>query len=294
MTELAGQALAKGEPRQRAGASLEIDDRQFADWAALLERRHGLYMAPERRSFLVSGLRARMRETGYNSYSQYYDYMASGTRHEEEWALLVDCLTVHETCFFRHASSMRLVSDVVLPEAYKDGGRFDAWSVGCATGEEAYSLAMLADSHCSTLSGAVSYRVFGTDISIPSLRHARAGVYLKRRLSDVSEVFRTKYCQSVTEARFSIHDRLRENVEFLPLNLRDIAQAPFQSLNLVFCQNLLIYYDRARRLQLIDCLAQFLCPGGVLVLGPGEVLSWQHPSMEKVRFDDTLAYRRSE
>jgi len=88
--------------------------------------------------------------------------------------------------------------------------------------------------------------------------------------------------------------RLRDKVEFFPLNLRDVAQAPFDNLNLIYCQNLLIYYDRPRRLQLVDCLAGFLCPGGVLVLGPGELLNWQHPRMEKVRFDDTLAYRRAE
>ena len=294
MTEIAGQALAKRETRRRAGYSLDLDDRQFADWAMLLENRLGLFMAPERRSFLASGLRARMRETGYRDYRDYYDYLASGARHAEEWSLLVDCLTVHETCFFRHGSSMRLVRDVVLPEAGKRGEAFNAWSVGCATGEEAYSLAMLIDSHCFSLPRVCSYRVIGTDISVPSLRHASAGIYLKRRLSKVSEPFRKKYCQSVSSARFSIADRLRENVEFFPLNLRDVAQAPFKNLKLIFCQNLLIFCDRAGRLQLVDCLAEFLCPGGVLVLGPGEVLNWQHPSMEKVRCDDTLAYRRAE
>jgi len=293
VTETAGQAPAEGERRSGAGCSLDIDDREFADWTMLLEKRLGLFIAPERRSFLISGLRARMREIGCQDYSQYYQYMASGAHHEEEWSLLVDRLTVHETCFFRHESSMRLVRNVVLPEALKCGGRFTAWSVGCATGEEAYSLAMLMESYCSAQPGTCSYRVIGTDISVPSLRHATAGIYLKRRLSNINELFRNKYCQSVSSLRFSIDERLRENVEFFPLNLRDVARAPFKNLNLIFCQNLLIYYDRARRLQLIDCLAEFLCAGGVLVLGPGEVLKWRHPRMEKLRFDDTLAYRRA-
>jgi chemotaxis protein methyltransferase CheR/type IV pilus assembly protein PilK len=281
VTELGGQAL-------------EIDDRQFSDWRAVLEKRLGLYIAPERRSFLASGLRARMRETGYDSYGQYYRYMVSRHRHEEEWALLADCLTVHETCFFRHRSSMKLVSEVILPQACKDGGRFSAWSVGCATGEETYSLAMLADFHCAAVSGTSTYRVCGTDISTSSLRHARAGIYLNRRLSDVSDSFRSRYCYPVSKARFAVHARLRENAEFIALNLRDVEQAPFSNLDLVFCQNLLIYYDRPRRLELVERLSRFLRPGGVLVLGPGEVLNWQNPDMEKVRCDDTLAYRRSE
>jgi len=295
VTEIAGQAQTEGEPRPRAGRSLDIGDRHFDDWATLLEERFGLFIAPERRSFLASGLRGRMRETGCRDYGQYYDYMVSGgDKLEEEWALLVDSLTVHETCFFRHPSSLRLVSDVVVPEACANGRKFSAWSVGCATGEEAYSLAMLIDAYCSTYSDDVSYRVIGTDISVPSLRHARAGIYLKRRLKDVGEHFRNRYCHMVSPARFSIDARLREKVEFYPLNLRDIEHAPVEkTLNLIFCQNLLIYYDRARRVQLIDRLAEFLRPGGVLVLGPGEILNWQNPNMEKVRFDDTLAYRRA-
>lgn len=295
MSETAQQAGPHGEPRASAGRSLYIDDRRFADWTVLLEERVGLFIAPERRSFLVSGLRARMRETGCRDYDQYYDYVLSGGQEiEEEWVLLVDSLTVHETCFFRHQSSLRLVRDAVLPQACVNGGRFSAWSVGCATGEEAYSLAMLIDAYFSSRSMGISYRVVGTDISVPSLRHARAGIYLNRRLNNVSEEFRDRYCRAISSARFSIDAGLRRKVDFYPLNLRDIAAAPFESnLNLIFCQNLLIYYDRARRVQLIDRLAEFLCPGGVLVLGPGEVLNWQNPEMERVCFDDTLAYRRA-
>jgi len=260
----------------------------------LLEQRLGLFIAPERRSFLASGLRACMRETGHRDYRQYYGYMVSAAQHGEQWSSLVDRLTVHETCFFRHEASMNLVRDVVLPAAFQKSDSVGAWSVGCATGEEAYSLAMLMDTHCSSLPNGGSYRVIGTDISAASLGHARAGVYLNRRLSDISEPLRQRYCQSMSSTRFLIAGRLRQNVEFFPLNLRDVAEAPFGSLNLIFCQNLLIYYDRPRRLQLVDCLARFLCPRGVLVLGPGELLNWQHPSMERVRFDDTLAYRRAE
>ncbi len=294
MTQFAGQAQPKTGLRHRAGCSPDMDDREFADWTMLLESRSGLFIAPERKSFLLSGLRARMRETGCRNYGDYYRYICSGSQDSEEWSLLVDCLTVHETCFFRHDSSMNLVRDLVLPDVLASGNSFAAWSAGCATGEEAYSLAMLIDFHLSGNPTDFAYRVIGTDISLPSLRHASAGVYLNRRLRNVNELFRERYFRSVSEARVVIRERLRERVKFLPLNLRDLNRAPFANLDLVFCQNLLIYYDRARRRQLVDRLAGFLRPRGVLVLGPGEVLNWQHPNMEKVRYDDTLAYRRTD
>jgi chemotaxis protein methyltransferase CheR/type IV pilus assembly protein PilK len=126
------------------------------------------------------------------------------------------------------------------------------------------------------------------------LRHAREGLYLNRRLRDIRPALRDKYCLKETNSRFRINPDLRKRVCFSPLNLRDLEKAPFANLDLVFCQNLLIYYDRERRVLIVNQLAKCLRPGGVLILGPGELLDWQHPNMESVRYPDTLAYRRTD
>jgi chemotaxis protein methyltransferase CheR/type IV pilus assembly protein PilK len=271
-----------------------MDDQQFTEWAHLLESCIGLFIAPERRSFLASGIHSRMRVTGCREVTEYYRRLSSGRSQAKEWSLLIDCLTVHETCFFRHESSMRLVEEVVLPAALEQEQSFHVWSVGCASGEEAYSLAMLVDACYSRQPGDQYFGVTGTDISLPSLYHAREGVYLNRRLRDIREAFQHEHCQKVTSSRFQIKADLRKRVCFSQLNLRDVKNAPFANLNLIYCQNLLIYYDRERRLQIVNRLAEFLRPGGMLILGPGELLDWQHPDMEKVRYEDTLAYRRAD
>jgi type IV pilus assembly protein PilK len=294
VAETAGHAQTSSGPRHQSGGSLSMNDRQFASWATLLESRIGLFIAPERKSFLQSGLRARMRETGCRNYDEYYRRLCSGAHQVREWSLLVDHLTVHETCFFRHASSISLVEEVVLSDVRERGKNMHAWSVGCATGEEAYSLAMLIDACCSEQGSDWFFGVTGTDISLPSLHHARKAVYLNRRLADIRDDFRQKYCQPLSGTHFEIEPKLRERVCFSQLNLRDVGNAPFSNLDLIYCQNLLIYYERERRLQIVDQLAAFLRPGGVLVLGPGELLEWQHPNMEKVRYPDTLAYRRAD
>ena len=167
------------------------------------------------------------------------------------------------------------------------------WSVGCATGEEVYSLAMLVDACLSRSPNVPSFGVLGTDISLPSLRHARSGIYLNRRLAGIREVFRHLYCQQLSSSHFRIKEDLRKRVCFSQLNLRDVENAPFANQNLIYCQNLLIYYDHERRLQIVNQLANYLRPGGVLILGPGELLNWKRPDMEKVRYADTLAYRRA-
>jgi len=292
--DTSGQAAACAGTRPQAGYAPDMDDRQFSDWTRLLESRTGLFIAPERRSFLVSGIRTRMREAGCLNYREYYRQLSTGNTQLREWSLLVDELTVHETCFFRHASSMKLVEDIVVPGVFGHRNSLNAWSVGCATGEEAYSLAMLLDDFCRQQEGEQYFGVTGTDISLPSLQHAREGLYLNRRLQGVRPRFREKYCLAENRHRFRVHPQLRKRVCFSRLNLRDVERAPFANLDLVFCQNLLIYYDRERRLQIVKRLAECLRPAGMLILGPGELLEWQHPNMERVRYPDTLAYRRTD
>lgn len=294
MAETAGYLQAHGESRSQAGYALEMDDEQFCKWADLLESRIGLFIAPERRSFLASGIRSRMRVTGCREYTEYYRRLTSGGHEAREWSLLIDCLTVHETCFFRHESSMKLIEKVLLPAALEQEGSFNVWSVGCATGEEVYSLAMLVDACFSRQQGDRYFGVSGTDISLSSLQHARTGVYLNRRFPDIREAFQNEYCQKLTNSRFQIREDLRRRVCFSLLNLRDVKKAPFANRHLIYCQNLLIYYDRERRVQIVNQLAEFLCPGGVLILGSGELLNWKHPDMERVRYEDTLAYRHAD
>jgi len=294
VAETAGHVQACGKPRPQAGVSLEMDDQQFTEWTNLLERRIGLFIAPDRRSFLARGIRSRMRVTGCREYGEYYRCLCSGSSQAKEWSLLIDCLTVHETSFFRHESSMRLVEEEVLPAALEQDRGFHVWSVGCATGEEAYSLAMLVDACYSMRPSDQYFGVTGTDISLPSLHHARAGTYLNRRFRDLREGFQHEYCQKVTNSRFQIKASLRKRVCFSQLNLRDVKNAPFANLDLIYCQNLLIYYEHERRLQIVNQLAEFLRPGGVMILGPGELLEWKHPDMEKVRYEDTLAYRHAD
>jgi chemotaxis protein methyltransferase CheR/type IV pilus assembly protein PilK len=270
----------------------ELDDLEFAAWANLLERRVGLLITPDRRSFLASGIRSRMRTTGCRNYSEYYRKLEAESLQTQEWSLLVDSLTVHETCFFRHRPSMSLVENVLLPEVFSDKDHFYVWSVGCASGEEAWSLAMIADHFCSSQQRQLFFGVTGTDISLPALKLARDGVYLNRRLTDIAEQFQQRYCRSASAQHFSIHKGLRKRVCFSQLNLRDIDEAPFSGLDLIYCQNLLIYFDRERRKAIVDSLSEYLRPGGVLILGPGELMNWEHPEMERVRYEDTLAYRR--
>jgi chemotaxis methyl-accepting protein methylase len=272
-----------------------MDDAQFSRWVDLLERRTGVVVPPGRKAFLVSGVRSRMRETGHASFDAYFDELLSGPRGAVEWASLVDRLTVHQTHFFRHQPSLDLVAREWLPAYLEshDGSPIHAWSVGCSTGEEAYTLAMVLDRALVGRQPPLAFGVTATDISSAALATGRGGVYPAARLDEIPQDYRS-YCVELDEAAFGISEQLMKRVGFVQFNLVDIARAPLKRLDLVFCQNVLIYFARNRRAQLLEALAGLLKPGGLLILGPGEVLGFMNPRLSRLGGPQTLAYRRTD
>jgi chemotaxis methyl-accepting protein methylase len=280
------------QPEQvRRGQLPELSDAEFGQWRELLETRVGINLSPERKPLFLSGLRARMREIGCDDYRAYYEHLCQA-RSVPEWAILIDRLTVHETRFFRDPDALRLIETQLLPAFIEDSGRnLQAWSVGCASGEEAYTLAMLLDRALPAGTGP-RFGITATDISRPALAAARAGEYPRRRLKGIPEDCRQDYCETVSEQRFRIIERLRRRICFSPLNLAELDRFPLDGFDLVYCQNVLIYFDRNERHAILDRLAARLAPGGMLVLAPGDVLSWSYQGLERIRCEGTLAYQR--
>ncbi len=273
-----------------------MGDDEFVRWVDLLQRRTGVVVPPDRKTFLVTGLRMRMRETGYANFDAYFDQVLNGASGAIEWATLVDRLTVHETRFFRHQPSLDLITDEWLPQHFSQmgGQAVHAWSVGCATGEEAYSLAMSIDYKLRTLNSGKSYfGVTATDISNPALAVGRSGMYPRERLAELAEPFRSTYTMADGKDSFVIVETLRKRVGFAIFNLLDVARSPLKKLDLIYCQNVLIYFARERRKALLDALADLLKPGGLLVLGPGEVLGFANSQLSRIGGRQTLAYRRN-
>ena len=202
----------------------------------------------------------------------------------------MDRLTVQETSFFRHPSSYELVTNHCR-KLYQSGKKnIELWSVGCATGEEAYSLAMILDQIVSSQSEKCYYGITATDISLPALAKAREGVYAARKLERVDKGYVSDYFEKVESGRSRVIARLKERVCFARINVLDLRSAPMQNMDVVFCQNLLIYFQSWRKKDIVTQLADRLTPGGIMVLGVGEVIDWKRPDLERIQFKDTLAY----
>lgn len=272
----------------------EMDEVQFNQWRELLEQRTGIALSPERRSFLAVNLGIRMREIGCFSYQAYYEKIVSGPGALVEWATLVDRLTVQETRFFRDPDAFRLVADYIMTRPREELRQrpLEAWSVGCATGEEAYTLAIVLSECMRRLGLKPLFGVTGSDISQPALDKARQGRFRTRKLQDVDQELRQRYFTLSGEDSADVISSLRDRVCFARLNVLDLDTAPMHGMNIIFCQNLLLYFRRWRRREIVKRLAERLAPGGLLVLGQGELTDWQPPGLQRVPSEHVLAWTR--
>lgn len=269
----------------------ELPDTAYAQWQDLIEDRLGLQLPPQRRSFLKANLFIRMNELGYSDYLQYFRFVLNGDVGLAEWNVLTDRLTVQETRFFRDPAAFSLVEDHLSNRLEHSTKPLSLWSVGCSTGEEAYSLAMCVSMAIERrqLSQPVRFGVTGTDVSREALSKAREGRFSQRSVSSLDKRLINEFFKDDGE-HYSIDRMLADRVCFAKLNLQELHRSPLKNLDVIFCQNVLIYFRKWRRKDIVAELAQRLAPGGLLVLGMGELVDWSHERLTRVANDRALAY----
>lgn len=270
----------------------ELGEEEFTLWRRLLEERTGIHLVPQQKAFLQSQLTIRTRELGNISFGQYYDSLHEGLASVVEWSTLIDRLVVKETSFFRHMPTFDFIRDYINQRiaAGSLADSFDVWSVGCATGEEPYTLAMIVN-ECFEAAGLDSYwGVTGMDISMPALNFARQGIYSRRKLDLVPPPFRERYFRDHDQLRSQIVPAMRERVCFTNGNVIELKKMPLVKMDIISCNNMLIYFRRWRRRKILNSLAERLKKGGILVIGLGEIVDWEHPLLEPVADDSVQAY----
>jgi len=275
-----------------------LSDDEFSAWQGLMEQRTGISLSIERKSFLASSLLIRMHEIGLTQLDKYYNFVASNANAGAiEWEELVDRLTIHETRFFRDKGALELVGKNYLTSKTGIVGNQNSiqiWSVGCATGEEPYSIAIALDYFMRKNDIEGYLGVFATDISGNAIASGRAGVYHRNRLKELPVEYLREYFTPMDLDHYKIIDSIRGRICFSKLNLMKVDNAHIQNMDIIYCQNVLIYFKREKRIQILDNLVSRLKPGGLLVLGPGEITSWNNSLIKQVSKDHVLAFKRLE
>jgi chemotaxis protein methyltransferase CheR len=233
----------------------------------------GIYFDDDSRYLLEKRLSRRVRTHHFSTFREYYRYLLYQSNRDQELASIIDIITVNETYFFREQNQLKTLSEEILPEILqtnKDKKRLRIWSAGCSTGEEPYTVAMLVIEKARFRDWDIE--IFGSDINQRVLQVARSGLYRKNSFRTTDPYFLHKYFKE-ENGLSRISDSVKQHVNFTHLNLLD----PFKvklvgTMDIIFCRNVLIYFDQRSRKKVIEMFYERLVDGGYLLLGHAESL----------------------
>jgi chemotaxis protein methyltransferase CheR len=266
---------------------------EFHRLCDFLYRRTGIVFTEAKRYFVERRVVARMTATGADTFASYFAHLRGDVAGEVEQ--FINAFTVNETYFYREDHQLRCLSNDILAErvrAKRPGETIRIWSAPCSTGEEPYSIAMwllenwlLVDHH--------EIEIVGSDIDTDVLESARIGLYGKRALMRLSEDLVDKYFVPKNSEAWQIIDDLRESVQFTRVNIVEPLQTRQHGrFDVIFCRNVLIYFDDASRRLAAENLYENLVPGGYICLGHSESMSRISPLFDVRRFEDAIVYQR--
>lgn len=272
-------------------AITEEELRRLCDF---LYRRTGMVFTEAKRYYVERRVFERMAATGSGTFASYFARLRSDAEGEVEY--FVNAFTVNETYFYREDHQLRCLTAELLADRLRLKGQEHAiriWSVPCSTGEEPYSIAIWLLENWPMVDK-YEIEIVGSDIDTGVLERARSGVFGKRALMRLSPYLVEKYFAPAGFETWKILDDLRNSVRFSRVNIVEPAETrPHGQFDVIFCRNVLIYFDDASRRVAAENLYENLAPGGYICLGHSESMSRITPLFEVRRFADAIVYQRT-
>lgn len=256
----------------------------------------GIYFAENKVYLLESRLANRLNELSFSSFEEYYYHLKyGGSKTEQEVTYLYDLVTTNETSFFRNPPQLDAFK-IIVQKNYLNGKKPDGglkiWSAGCSTGEEPYTLAILMLEMLGQPGVSMPFTIYGTDISTKVLESARKAVFNNYAVRNTDKTILTKYFAE-EKGSYALKDTVKKYVSFDFLNLMDSASyRKYRQMDMIFCRNVLIYFDEKGKKAVIDNLYESLKPGGYLTIGHAESLHNISRGFKPLIFPGTIAYQK--
>jgi chemotaxis protein methyltransferase CheR len=270
-----------------------VSEEEFSRLCDFLYRRTGMVFTEAKRYFVERRVNERMAATGATSFASYFARLRSDTLGEVEQ--FINAFTVNETYFYREDHQLQCLTNDLLRErtlAKRTSEAIRIWSAPCSTGEEAYSIAMWLLENWPQ-ADEYDIEIVGSDIDTRVLEAAAAGIFGKRALMRLSPDVVARYFEQIDDEAWRILADLRGSVRFAPVNLVERAEtALFGRFDVIFCRNVLIYFDEASRRVAAENLFENLVPGGFICLGHTESMSRISPLFDVRRYRDAIVYQR--
>lgn len=258
-----------------------LSDTEFRRLSEFISNYTGIKMPREKKIMLEGRLRKRLRKLSMNSFSQYIEYLFSDQGMETELLNMIDVVTTNKTDFFREPGHFDFMIQNALPQLIATmgsgiGEKLMIWSAGSSTGEEAYSIAMTIEEFGEKYPGfKLSYRILATDICTEVLETGHRGIYSEDKAENIPLVLRKKFLLRSKDPRrreIRILPKLREHVKFRRLNFLDEDFGFREHMDIIFCRNVIIYFDKPTQKKILKKLTDYLKPGGFLFIGHSETL----------------------
>lgn len=253
-----------------------ISKRNFEKLAQFIYDYSGIKMPPTKLTMLEGRLRRRLRATRHATFDDYCDFLFHDDGLEQETVYLIDAVTTNKTDFFREARHFEYMQQVALPALAASGIRtIRTWSSACSTGAEPYTMAMVLEEFTAGRRD-LNYSILATDLSTDVLATARRGIYAEDMIHPVPRELQRKYVMVAKKAdrrEVRISAALRSKVGFARMNLMDENYPVGEGMHMIFCRNVLIYFDKQTQSGVLKRLCARLLPGGYMFIGHSESIT---------------------
>jgi len=277
-------------------AKTDISLDEFQKFREFFYRKTGIQFDDNKRYFVDKRLLERIEATGTESFRHYFTMLrfeASG----EELQKLTNLMTVNETYFFREDYQFRCLVDSMLPAVCarkKPGARIRIWSIPSSSGEEPYSIAIYLLEHWPEIAN-WDVELISSDIDTDILKRARLGCYSPRSVQHVKPALLDRYFVRQKNGDYQISDELRDSVEFTRVNLAEMTDTrSYRNFDIIFCRNLLIYFDDLSRRKAAEVFYDALNAGGFVCLGHSESMSRITSLFSVKKYPEAIVYQKPE
>lgn len=251
---------------------LSIKESDFKELADYIKSNYGINLT-KKKNLIEGRLSNIIIEKGFNNFGQYLEHVFSD-RTGREATLLINKLTTNHTYFMREWNHFEYYREHVLPSIVSKIKEMDLriWSAGCSSGQEPYTLAMINQDFFQEQKSLWNTKILATDISVKALNTAERGIYPDESLSNMPSMWKLSYFNKTNDGNYSISERIKNEVIFRIFNLMD-DRFPFKrKFHVIFCRNVMIYFDNKTKMELVNKFYEYTEPGGYLFIGHSETI----------------------
>lgn len=281
------------------GKELKVSDAEFAQLRDFIYQQCGIYVADNRKYLLENRLANRLKHLNLKNFAEYYYYLQYDAGRKEELNRLFEVITTNETSFYRNPPQLQVFQEQILSDVLqslrKSGQKkLRIWSAGCSTGEEPYTMAIIIAEVLKNELASWDVRITANDLSERVLESARRGVYNEYTLRTTPKEILTRYFEK-QDSFYNVRPELKKLILFHQINLSDAAQVKrVERSQIIFCRNVIIYFDDDMKKKVIGSFYDNLLPGGYLIIGHSESLHNISRAFKPIHYPGAIIYKKEE